>query len=94
MGRMKPRLLVGLAVVACGAAVLWGSPAGHAGDKRARKGRQTECTPGYEPCVPVCSDVDCAGGTGNGPCYVRGPIRVTGEDVYDLDRDGDGVACE
>jgi hypothetical protein len=40
------------------------------------------------------SDVDCAGGSGNGPAYVRGPVYVVGPDVYGLDRDGDGVACE
>ncbi len=45
-------------------------------------------------CVPIASDVDCAGGSGNGPAYVQGPIRVVGPDVYGLDRDGDGIACE
>jgi len=44
--------------------------------------------------VPIASDVDCAGGSGNGPEYVAGPITVVGPDVYGLDRDGDGVACE
>jgi hypothetical protein len=44
-------------------------------------------------CVPVASDVDCAGGSGNGPAYVQGPVTVVGSDVYDLDRDGDGIAC-
>lgn len=44
-------------------------------------------------CVPVASDVDCAGGNGNGPAYVQGPVTVVGSDVYDLDRDGDGIAC-
>lgn len=52
------------------------------------------CHPSYEPCVPIASDVDCAGGSGNGPAYVQGPIRVVGPDVYDLDRDGDGIACD
>jgi hypothetical protein len=52
------------------------------------------CTPGYSPCLPPASDYDCAGGSGNGPRYAHGPIRVTGDDPYDLDRDGDGVACE
>lgn len=52
------------------------------------------CDPNYSGCVPVASDVDCAGGSGDGPAYVRGPIRVTGSDIYDLDRDGDGTACE
>ncbi|MDG4762788.1 G5 domain-containing protein [Solwaraspora sp. WMMD406] len=54
-----------------------------------------QCHPSYTgACVPIASDVDCAGGSGNGPAYVQGPVRVIGQDVYDLDRDGDGVACE
>lgn len=55
---------------------------------------QTQCDPNYEPCVPVASDVDCAGGSGNGPAYVRGPVRVVGRDIYGLDRDNDGIGCE
>ena len=54
-----------------------------------------ECHPSYEQvCVPVASDVDCAGGGDNGPEYVQGPLRVVGPDEYQLDRDGDGVACD
>lgn len=54
-----------------------------------------ECDPNYHgACVPVASDVDCAGGNGNGPAYVQGPVYIVGEDIYELDRDGDGVACE
>jgi resuscitation-promoting factor RpfB len=53
-----------------------------------------QCDPNYSGCVPIASDVDCAGGSGNGPAYVSGPIRVTGDDIYDLDSDGDGIACE
>lgn len=53
------------------------------------------CDPNYAgKCVPIASDVDCAGGGGNGPAYVRGPVRVVGEDIYKLDRDGDGIACD
>lgn len=53
------------------------------------------CDPNYAgACVPIASDVDCADGGGNGPAYVRGPVRVVGRDIYRLDRDGDGVACE
>lgn len=53
------------------------------------------CDPNYEgACVPIASDVDCASGSGNGPAYVEGPVYVVGGDPYDLDRDGDGVACE
>jgi hypothetical protein len=55
---------------------------------------QNKCDPNYSGCVPIASDVDCAGGSGNGPAYVRGPVRVIGSDIYDLDRDGDGVACQ
>jgi hypothetical protein len=52
------------------------------------------CTPGYDPCIPLGPDVDCAGGRGNGPRYVGGPVRVFGSDPYGLDRDGDGYGCE
>ena len=52
------------------------------------------CTPGYSPCLPPESDYDCRGGSGNGPGYVDGSVRVTGPDIYDLDRDGDGVGCD
>lgn len=45
-------------------------------------------------CVPVADDVDCAGGGGNGPAYLQGTARVVGTDIYDLDRDGDGIACD
>ena len=30
----------------------------------------------------------------SGPRYVDGPVVVDGSDPYDLDSDGDGVACE
>jgi resuscitation-promoting factor RpfB len=54
-----------------------------------------DCDANYQgACVPIASDVDCAGGSGDGPSYVRGPVYIVGGDPYDLDRDGDGVACE
>lgn len=56
---------------------------------------KSNCHPSYSgACVPFASDVDCEGGAGNGPAYVRGPFRVVGEDVYGLDADNDGIACE
>jgi hypothetical protein len=56
---------------------------------------EPSCDPNYAgACVPVASDVDCEGGSGNGPEYVQGPVRVVGTDVYDLDRDGDGIGCD
>lgn len=54
----------------------------------------SNCTPGYSPCLPYASDYDCAGGSGNGPKYVYGTVRVTGSDPYDLDPDGDGYGCD
>jgi hypothetical protein len=57
--------------------------------------QESACDPNYGgACVPIASDVDCAGGSGNGPAYVQGPVTVTGVDIYDLDRDGDGVGCD
>ncbi|WP_298557296.1 hypothetical protein [uncultured Aliiroseovarius sp.] len=53
------------------------------------------CDPNYTgACVPIASDVDCAGGSGNGPAYVRGPVKVVGKDIYGLDRDKDGIGCD
>ncbi|GAA4699158.1 hypothetical protein GCM10023226_42400 [Nocardioides nanhaiensis] len=52
------------------------------------------CTPGYRPCLSPASDYDCAGGSGDGPEYAQGPIYVSGSDPYELDSEGDGVACE
>jgi hypothetical protein len=57
-------------------------------------GGGSDCTPGYSPCIPPGPDVDCAGGSGDGPRYVSGPIRVTGLDPYGLDGDNNGVGCE
>lgn len=57
--------------------------------------RAAGCDPNYSgACVPIASDVDCAGGSGNGPAYVSGPVYVVGRDIYKLDRDGNGVGCE
>jgi resuscitation-promoting factor RpfB len=56
-------------------------------------GASRNSTPGYEPCLPPAFDYDCRGGSGNGPKHT-GRVRVTGPDPYDLDRDGDGKACE
>ncbi|KUI30365.1 excalibur domain-containing protein [Mycobacterium sp. IS-1742] len=57
--------------------------------------QNSSCDPNYSgPCVPVDSDVDCAGGSGNGPSYVSGPVTVVGTDIYELDRDGNGTGCE
>ena len=52
------------------------------------------CKKGYKPCLHPASDYDCAGGTGDGPKYVYGTVKVTGSDPYGLDSDNDGTGCE
>jgi hypothetical protein len=54
------------------------------------------CDPNYEgACLdPNALDYDCAGGEGDGPEYVEGPITIVGEDHFDLDANEDGIACE
>jgi hypothetical protein len=42
---------------------------------------------------PDSADYDCDGGSGDGPDYT-GLVQVVGTDEYDLDRDGDGIACD
>jgi hypothetical protein len=58
--------------------------------------KAASCDPNYKgACLkPNVSDCDCAGGSGNGPYYVQGPITVVGDDHYDLDSDHNGTACE
>lgn len=56
--------------------------------------------PDYLPHIPPGPDVDCAGGSGDGPRYQGqgdvpfGPFQVVGSDIYGLDGDNDGVGCE
>jgi hypothetical protein len=54
------------------------------------------CDPNYEgACLdPNAYDYDCAGGSGDGPEYVDGPVDVVGDDHFGLDRDGDGIGCD
>ena len=53
------------------------------------------CNPNYAgACVPSVSlDVDCAGSGEDGPSFV-GPVRIVGRDIFHLDVDGDGIACD
>jgi hypothetical protein len=55
------------------------------------------CHADYYPCLPRTSDVDCAGGGGNGPAYTNGGPYVLlnpPSDPYELDADHDGLGCE
>ena len=84
-GRRRPRfgknpliaagaLAALLAAGALGAWALGGGP------------QAEECTPGYTPCVPIATDLNCPD--------IGFRVQVIGEDVYELDRDGNGVGCE
>jgi PASTA domain len=56
-----------------------------------------DCHPSYpDVCLrPDASDYDCEGGSGNGPAYVSGPLRVLPPDPFGLDgNDNDGWGCE
>jgi hypothetical protein len=57
---------------------------------------EKDCDPSYpDACLKVgIGDYDCAGGSGNGPNYVEGPVTVRGSDPFGLDGNGDGVGCE
>jgi hypothetical protein len=87
-----PKLSLPILLVAALAAGATAAPA-HPGATAAKKHR---CDHNYSGrCLrPNVSDYDCAGGSGNGPYYVRGPFRVVGTDHYRLDADHDGTACE
>jgi resuscitation-promoting factor RpfB len=82
-------------VITVGAKVAPTQPPSSAGAKATSTQQPSQCDPNYSgACVPIASDVDCAGGGGNGPAYVQGPVTVVGTDIYGLDRDHDGIGCE
>jgi endonuclease YncB( thermonuclease family) len=49
-----------------------------------------DCAEGYDPCLPVVSDLDCPEIESMG----LAPVTVSGSDPYRLDGDGDGLGCE
>lgn len=52
--------------------------------------QQGGCEPGYDPCLPITGDLDCADIEALG----LAPVRVRGADRYRIDGDGDGIGCE
>lgn len=86
----QPRARSALAVsAACASLALAGC------GKEGAPAQGVNCDSNYEgACLnPDASDYDCEGGEGDGPEYT-GTVRVVGDDPFDLDRDGDGVACD
>jgi len=104
--KLLPQILVLAILATCAAPVQAGviaaaTPSGARADTTSpmattAKRRRRVCDRNYKGrCLrPHASDYDCAGGSGNGPYYVRGPFTVVGNDHYGLDSDDDGVACE
>jgi hypothetical protein len=90
---MKKAVTSALLAAVLGTSIVGGAVAASAGSQDGR----VRCTPGYRPCIPNRpSDVDCYGGSGNGPRYTQPGVeyRVTGSDRYYLDSDNDGWGCE
>jgi hypothetical protein len=71
---------------------LWSTPAvpvpGPVSEPGSSSG--SSCSPSYQPCLPIVSDLDCADVIALG----LAPVRVVGPDVYHLDGNHDGVGCE
>jgi hypothetical protein len=72
------------------------APAPQPAPKPSREPRPTRpapisgsCEPGYSPCLPVTSDLNC-----DDLSSAQTPVRVTGSDPYGLDADGDGYGCD
>jgi hypothetical protein len=47
------------------------------------------CEPGYTPCLPIVSDLDCGQIDAS-----KKPVHITGDNPYRLDADGDGLGCD
>jgi len=45
-----------------------------------------DCDPNYIPCIPITDDHNCSD--------IKIAVRVIGQDIYGLDRDGNGIGCE
>jgi hypothetical protein len=87
-------LILSLPLLVAGCSKSTSAPQSSNSQPTLQANKSAQCDPNYSGCVPVASDVDCAGGGGNGPAYVKGPVTVIGKDIYGLDRDGDGIGCE
>lgn len=94
MRTLLPLLLV--VALAAGTIAATATIAGAQRGPAATLAKKRNCDRNYKGrCLrPNASDYDCAGGSGNGPYYVSGPLRVVGTDHYRLDSDHDGIACE
>jgi endonuclease YncB( thermonuclease family) len=70
---------------------LWGpEPAATARSSPVGLAGATACSPSYTSCLPIVDDLNCPAVRAMG----KAPVKVIGPDMYRLDSDGDGVACE
>jgi len=75
-------------------------PPSSSGTDDGNTNNNSNCHPSYpDVCIPIgAADYDCAGGSGNGPNYINGPItvlhNVPNPDPHRLDGDKDGRGCE
>lgn len=89
-----PSVAVVCASGAVGAVLFLGNVHVETSSARSGTGAGGACTAGYDPCLAPAADYDCAGGSGDGPRYIEGPVTVTGDDPYGRDANGDGVGCQ
>lgn len=102
----RSKWIIGL-LIALGATLLILGAIGAIGQFTSADG--PDCEPDYGNCIPVADigcnvdtdpncipvgDVDCPDVGGDGPRFAPGPVAVTGTDIYDLDSDGNGIACD
>ena len=66
-----------------------GESASGGGSGGGSSGSSGSCEPGYSPCLPIVTDLDCSQIPDS-----KKPIHVTGSDQYRLDADGNGLGCE
>ena len=59
-----------------------------------RQAEPTNCTPGYDPCLPDVGEYDCYPGPGTGPLFTGRVNVAPGMDRYKLDMDGNWRGCE
>lgn len=90
-----PEEPVFIATIGCNPLVP-GSCLGFPGELPAGSIAEGTCSVSYPTtCLPPSgADWDCAGGNGDGPNYVEGPLLALPPDPYDLDADNDGIGCE
>ncbi len=62
---------------------------GRLGRNATKNASGSGCMSGYSPCLPKTADLNCA----DIPASKK-PVRVTGDDPYRLDGDGDGWGCD